>query len=1067
MASLRPAVHRTILVVDVEGFGNRHRTNPHQVTVRGGLYRALQQAFGKSGIPWARCRHEDRGDGVLVLAPSEVPKGFFVESLPHSLVEALCEHNRVHVLEERIRLRMALHAGEINYDDHGVAGTAINLAFRLLDAPPLKAALADSPGVLAVITSSWFFDEVVRHSTASSPATYRPMRVTVKETTTVAWVCLPDHPYSPGETILEAPPTNDAPLLGNGAAELVEAMSFSAGVDNRRRPWMAPPLDRMVERPDVGDRLVAALVAPGMTEVGLTTGLHGVGGFGKTTLATWVCHHEEITRCYEGGLLWVTIGQEVPGTELAERINDLTFALCGQRPTISNPEVAGAELGRLLDERGPVLLVIDDIWTQSQLRPFRFGGRHCTRLITTRVPDLLPPGVLPIAVDAMSDHQARQLVAAGVDELPADMVYRLASAAGRWPVLLNLINGVLQRWIARGRAPAQAAEEILDMLAALGPRAFDPARPAERARAVEATMEASLSLLSPADRQRCLDLAIFPEDVHVPLNVLMLLWPQCRVEAVCENLFGIGRVADYRLDSPGPRLVVHDVIRAYLLTCRSVPEQAEVHRRLIVTASELLPASEETSAPWWLLPVHAGYLWRYLPYHLQKADQDDALADLVCDLRWVEAKTRRYGSVVAVEADLELVDTPTAATLRQVLGHAAPLLGPIDPPAALGATLATRVHGIPALQAALDDYRARLPRPRLEPAWPLPDQPDLAQAATPTGHTGAITSCIFSPDGTVLATSSDDGTARLWQATDGTERAVFTGHVGGVWDCAFSPDGSLLATVSDDHTARLWNVSDGTLHTVLSGHTEWVQRCAFSPDGTLLATTSSDQTARLWRIADGREHVALVGHTSAVTCCAFAPDGTLLATSSDDGTARLWQVSDGTQHEILATLLSGIQGCAFSPDGTLLATVGDDGTARLWQASGDAEQTVLTGHVGEVWACAFSPDGTLLATTDDLGMVRLWRVRSGATQAVLTGHWAWVRGCAFSPDGALLATTGNDQTLRIWHIPDGTIRYGANRPHPLGKGLRVLPRRAPCSPPPATTAQRVSGTFPTAPPKPC
>jgi hypothetical protein len=51
------------------------------------------------------------------------------------------------------------------------------------------------------------------------------------------------------------------------------------------RPWMAPPLDRVVERPELGGRLVAALAAPGAAEVGLTTGLAGAGGFGKTTLA--------------------------------------------------------------------------------------------------------------------------------------------------------------------------------------------------------------------------------------------------------------------------------------------------------------------------------------------------------------------------------------------------------------------------------------------------------------------------------------------------------------------------------------------------------------------------------------------------------------------------------------------------------------------------------------------------------------------------------------------------------------------------------------------------------------
>jgi hypothetical protein len=63
--------------------------------------------------------------------------------------------------------------------------------------------------------------------------------------------------------------------------------------------------------------------------------------------------------------------QEVHGADLAERINDLAVTLGGQRPAISDPDVAGAELGRLLEDRGPVLLVIDDVWNPAQLRPNR------------------------------------------------------------------------------------------------------------------------------------------------------------------------------------------------------------------------------------------------------------------------------------------------------------------------------------------------------------------------------------------------------------------------------------------------------------------------------------------------------------------------------------------------------------------------------------------------------------------------------------------------------------------------------------------------------------------------
>jgi hypothetical protein len=194
MAYSRSAVHRTIVVVDVEGFGRRGRTNPHQVAIRGGLYRALKRAFRASGIRWARCYHEDRGDGVLILARAKVPKGRFVESLPRALAAALGEHNRGRCGEERIRLRMAVHAGEVRYDKHGVTGVSVNLASRLAEAPSLKEALAGSPGVLAVIASSWFFDEVVRQSPAIDPASYRQVQVVLKETKEVGWICLPDYP---------------------------------------------------------------------------------------------------------------------------------------------------------------------------------------------------------------------------------------------------------------------------------------------------------------------------------------------------------------------------------------------------------------------------------------------------------------------------------------------------------------------------------------------------------------------------------------------------------------------------------------------------------------------------------------------------------------------------------------------------------------------------------------------------------------------------------------------------------------------------------------------------------
>ena len=101
------AVHRTIVAVDVEGFGDhRYRTNRNQLAVRDGLYRAMHEAFRRCGNPWADRDHEDRGDGMFILVGSEVPKSLFVESLPSALASALRIHNDAHPDPERIRLRI-------------------------------------------------------------------------------------------------------------------------------------------------------------------------------------------------------------------------------------------------------------------------------------------------------------------------------------------------------------------------------------------------------------------------------------------------------------------------------------------------------------------------------------------------------------------------------------------------------------------------------------------------------------------------------------------------------------------------------------------------------------------------------------------------------------------------------------------------------------------------------------------------------------------------------------------------------------------------------------------------
>ncbi len=297
-------VHRTIVAVDVEGFGDRRRTNRNQVAVRDGLYQAVREAFNHAGIPWIDQDHEDRGDGMFILVGPEVPKSLFVESLPLGLVSALRRHNDDHPVQEQIRLRMALHAGEVSYDEHGVTAAAINLVFRLLESRALKRLLADSSGALAIITSSWFYEEVIKHSPVAAAA-YRPVQVTVKETRTTGWVCLPDTVSQPDTAALTLLPgvnalsrfyrsALDEPIIPAGDMPAgLEIPTLDKGyVDHRFRVAEVTPSSELGDESwwnempiadDVSQFLMTRLTSPSILASPII--LLGQPGSGKSVLA--------------------------------------------------------------------------------------------------------------------------------------------------------------------------------------------------------------------------------------------------------------------------------------------------------------------------------------------------------------------------------------------------------------------------------------------------------------------------------------------------------------------------------------------------------------------------------------------------------------------------------------------------------------------------------------------------------------------------------------------------------------------------------------------------------------
>ena len=207
------------------------------------------------------------------------------------------------------------------------------------------------------------------------------------------------------------------------------------------------------------------------------------------------------------------------------------------------------------------------------------GGGRCARLVTTRVPGLLAGRDVAVRVDQMSAGQARRLLTAGLPPISPELAGELLAVTGRWPLLLRLVNKILVNTESTGADVSAAGAELLERLRVGGPAVIDEltgeasrglqvGQPAERARAVRATIMASTSLLEPQDEQRFAELGVFAEDETIPFSLVARLWrasaglDDLQVSQLCARLGELALVSAAAAGSGG--LVLHDVVRDFL-----------------------------------------------------------------------------------------------------------------------------------------------------------------------------------------------------------------------------------------------------------------------------------------------------------------------------------------------------------------------------------------------------------------------------------------------------------------------------------------------------------------------
>jgi WD40 repeat protein len=283
-----------------------------------------------------------------------------------------------------------------------------------------------------------------------------------------------------------------------------------------------------------------------------------------------------------------------------------------------------------------------------------------------------------------------------------------------------------------------------------------------------------------------------------------------------------------------------------------------------------------------------------------------------------------------------------------------------------------------------------------------------------------VTALALSPDGTLLASASQDDRIRIWNAATDQLKFTLSGLPGAlVTGVAFTGDGKRLASVARDSVVRLWDVATGAASQVLQGHEQPIRAIAASPDGKFLASAGEETRIMLWDASTGKLARILNGHQDFVNGLAFSPDSTLLASAGADDQVLVWDVATGKLLQTLRGHSSDVNAVAFSPDGKLLASGGNDSLVIVWDMVTGAQWPPLAGHQAPVNSVAFSPNGQLLASAGEDTRIILWNVASRNALRILSGTPNFINALVFNKSGTSLIAGSADDALRVWDVSRG------------------------------------------------